>query len=146
MMFDRLQREKFWAIEYDEFVREVSFARPDEIIGFENALAAGRRLVARIGEGRMTEASITVREVLRLLLEADSHPRLGNEDWRVADRMEAEALEKADTAVPSPDDPPEFGRWLEILLSPNLRNPEREEIYAALHDYFEEAMESRGEQ
>ena len=50
MMLDRLQRETFWADEYGEFVREVSFARPDEIIGFENALAAGRRLVARIGE------------------------------------------------------------------------------------------------
>ena len=50
MMLDRLQREKFWADEYDEFVRQVSFARADEVIGFENALAAGRRLVARIGE------------------------------------------------------------------------------------------------
>ena len=34
----------------------------------------------------MTEAAITVREVLRLLLEADSYPCLGNDDWRVADR------------------------------------------------------------
>jgi hypothetical protein len=50
MMLGRLQREKFWADEYNEFVRQVSFARPDEVIGFENALAAGRRLVARLGE------------------------------------------------------------------------------------------------
>ena len=50
MMLDRLQREKFWADEYEEFVRQVSFARADEVIGFENALAAGRRLVARVGE------------------------------------------------------------------------------------------------
>jgi hypothetical protein len=50
MMLDRLQREKFWADEYDEFVRQVSFARPDEVIGFENALAGARRLVAEIGK------------------------------------------------------------------------------------------------
>jgi hypothetical protein len=50
MMLDRLQRETFWAEEYGEFVREVSFARPDETIGFDTALAAGRRLVGRIGE------------------------------------------------------------------------------------------------
>ena len=50
MMLDQLQREKFWADEYSQFVREVSFAKPDEVIGFESALAAGRRLVARIGE------------------------------------------------------------------------------------------------
>jgi Nucleotidyl transferase AbiEii toxin, Type IV TA system len=49
MMLDRLQRQKFWADEYAEFVRQVSFARPDEVIDFEDALAAGRRLVARIG-------------------------------------------------------------------------------------------------
>lgn len=43
----------------------------------------------------MTGPAITVREVLRLLLEADSYPRFGNEDWPVAARMEAEALAKA---------------------------------------------------
>ncbi len=31
-----------------------------------------------------TEAPITVRDVLRLLLAADSYPRLGNHDWREA--------------------------------------------------------------
>jgi hypothetical protein len=56
----------------------------------------------------MTEARVTVREVLRLLLEADSYPCPGNEDWAVAARMEAAALAKAETAVASPDDPPEF--------------------------------------
>jgi hypothetical protein len=48
---------------------------------------------------------VTVREVLRLLWEADSYPRPGNEDWAIAARMEAAAMEKAATAVPSPDDP-----------------------------------------
>jgi hypothetical protein len=36
--------------EYGEFVREVSFARPEDTIDFDAALATGRRLVARIGE------------------------------------------------------------------------------------------------
>ena len=87
----------------------------------------------------MTEAAIPVREVLLLLLEADSYPCTGNDDWRVADRMEAEALRKAATSVPSPGDPPEFGLWLDTLREPGLRNPEREEVYAALHNYFGEA-------
>jgi hypothetical protein len=84
------------------------------------------------------ENRATVREVVRLLLEADSYPRLGNADWPVAERMEAAALEKASTAVASPDDPPEFARWLEALRRPELSVNEREEIYWALHDYFEE--------
>ena len=68
-----------------------------------------------------------VREVIRLFWEADSYPRLGNEDLPVAARMEAAALEKAATAVASPDDPPEFGRWLEALRDANLSTNEREE-------------------
>jgi hypothetical protein len=86
----------------------------------------------------MTEAGVTVREVVRLLLEADSYPRMGNEDWPVAARMEAAALEKAATAVASPDDPPEFARWLEALQRRDLSVNEREEIYWAIHDYFAE--------
>jgi hypothetical protein len=86
----------------------------------------------------MPEPTITVREVLRLLLEADSYPRLGNEDWPVAARMEAAALEKVATAVASPDDPPEFGRWLEALQRRELSVNEREEVYWAIHDYFAE--------
>jgi hypothetical protein len=82
----------------------------------------------------MTEAS--VREVIRLLWEADSYPRLGNEDWSAAARMEAAALAKAETAIRSLDDPPEFGRWLEALQKTDLSLNEREEIYWAFHDYF----------
>jgi hypothetical protein len=88
----------------------------------------------------MPEAAITVREVLRLLVEADSYPRLGNEDWAVAARMEAAALKKAVTAVASSGDPPEFGRWVEALRNADLTTNEREEIYWAIHDYFTEAI------
>jgi hypothetical protein len=86
--------------------------------------------------------TITVREVLRLLLEADSYPRLGNEDWAVAARMEAAALAKAATALASPDDPAEFARWLETLQRNDLSVNEREEIYWAIHDYFGEENRS----
>ena len=87
----------------------------------------------------MTEGRVTVREVLRLLLEADSYPCPGNEDWAVAARMEAAALAKAETAVASPDDPPEFALWLQALRRrPKLPLNEREEIYWAMHDYFDE--------
>jgi hypothetical protein len=63
----------------------------------------------------MGEERITVRDVLRLLLAADSYPRLGNHDWHEVDLLEAEALQKAQTAEPNADDPPEFARWLATL-------------------------------
>ena len=58
-----------------------------------------------------TEAPITVRDVLRLLLDADSYPRLGNYDWREAE--------------PRADDPPEFARRLVALRegSPRHESP-----------------------
>ncbi|MGO8868140.1 MAG: hypothetical protein ACLQME_16735 [Alphaproteobacteria bacterium] len=84
----------------------------------------------------MSEAAITVREVLRLLLEADAYPRLGNADWITADRMEATALDRAETAIASPDDPPQFRLWLGALRKPGIRNDEREGIYAAMQEYF----------
>jgi hypothetical protein len=43
----------------------------------------------------MPEPVITIRDVIRLLWEADSYPCIGNEDWPVAARMEAAALAKA---------------------------------------------------
>lgn len=45
MTLDLLQSDALWAAEYDEFVREVSFARVDEQISFAEALEATRRLV-----------------------------------------------------------------------------------------------------
>jgi hypothetical protein len=83
------------------------------------------------------EAPITVREVLRLLLAADSYPRLGNHDWREADLLEAEALQKAQTAEPRADDPPEFARWLAALRDPHLSNDERGDIMSAVRDLFD---------
>jgi hypothetical protein len=83
----------------------------------------------------MSEA-ITVRDVLRLLWEADCYPRIGNHDWVVAAAMEDEALAKAVFAKPSPDDPPEFAVWLAALRCRDLSVGDREEIYWALHDYF----------
>jgi hypothetical protein len=80
--------------------------------------------------------TISVREVLRLLWEADCYPRIGNHDWVVGAAMEDEALAKAEFAVPSPDDPPEFAAWLVALRNRDLSVDEREELYWALHDYF----------
>ena len=85
----------------------------------------------------MTEAPITFREALRLLLDADSYPRLGNHDWREADLLEAEALKMATTAEPRADDPPEFAHWLIALRDPQLPNDERGDITAAVRDLFE---------
>ena len=62
------------------------------------------------------------------------YPRLGNHDWREADLLEAEALQKARTAEPRADDPPEFARWLAALRDPHLPNDEHGDIMAALRD------------
>jgi len=82
--------------------------------------------------------TITVRDVLRLLWEADCYPRIGNHDWVVARAMEDEALAKAEFATPCPDDPPEFAVWLATLRGRDLSVDQREEVYWALHDYFGE--------
>jgi hypothetical protein len=47
-MLDRLRGDKLWIADYDEFVRHVSFARPDEQISFAAALAATTRLVSAV--------------------------------------------------------------------------------------------------
>lgn len=46
LMLDRLTREAFWAAEYEEYVRGVSFAEPGERITFEAALVAVKELAA----------------------------------------------------------------------------------------------------
>ena len=48
-MIDRLRSDMLWAAEYDDFVRQVSFAQPDERIGFDQALAAVVALVDMLG-------------------------------------------------------------------------------------------------
>lgn len=89
-----------------------------------------------MGQGAMTTTPITVRNVLQLLLEADSYPRQSNTDWRHAERMEGAALEKIEDAIGSPGDPPEFEAWLETLRNPNVRSDEREAVYDAMYDHF----------
>ena len=48
-MITRLRSDSLWAAEYDNFVRQVSFARPDERIGFDQALAAVVAMIERLG-------------------------------------------------------------------------------------------------
>ena len=83
------------------------------------------------------KAPLTFRDALHKVWQADKYPILGNEDWRAAARLDAEALEMAATAIPSPDDPPEFALWLAILLKPGVKNDERGEVMTALHDFFD---------
>jgi hypothetical protein len=82
-------------------------------------------------------APITVREALRLLWEADRYPIRGNEDLRPALALEKEARARAASAIPSPDDPPEFARWLAALRDQSRPEPEREAAMEALYDLFD---------
>lgn len=50
-MLDLIRTDPLWAKEYDEFVRQVSFASPDQQITFDRALDATSRLVASFTEG-----------------------------------------------------------------------------------------------
>ncbi len=50
-MLQRLEVDPLWAREYDDFVRQVSFAPQGEAIDFARALAACRRCTAGITSG-----------------------------------------------------------------------------------------------
>ena len=50
-MFERLAADPLWAGEYRDYVRQVSFAAPNELIGFDQALTAVKDLVALVGTG-----------------------------------------------------------------------------------------------
>jgi hypothetical protein len=81
--------------------------------------------------------TVTVREVLRLLLVVDALPRQDNTDWERARELETAALAKGRGAIGSPDDPAEFQAWLEALRRPGIGNDERDAVYDAMHDFFE---------
>jgi hypothetical protein len=80
---------------------------------------------------------LTMREALRGIWQADKCPILGNEDCREQAILEAAALDRAATAVPAPDDSPEFGQWITALRDPQVPRDVREEIMSALHDLFD---------
>jgi hypothetical protein len=50
-LLERLSTDPLWATEYQNYVRQVSFAAPDELIGFDQALAALKDLLRLIGAG-----------------------------------------------------------------------------------------------
>jgi hypothetical protein len=81
--------------------------------------------------------ALTMREALREIWKAASYPIRGNEDWRIAARMDTEALERAGKAVPGPNDPPEFAMWIAALRDPRIRDIEREDIMSAIYDLFD---------
>jgi hypothetical protein len=68
---------------------------------------------------------MTVRDILRLLLEAGSYPRQSNTDWRDADELEAAALARAEGAIGFPDDSPEFRIAVSAATTPSRRAGER---------------------
>ena len=48
-MLQLLSHDPIWSHEYDEFVHNVSFAGPDEVISFAAALEAAKRLACCAG-------------------------------------------------------------------------------------------------
>lgn len=87
---------------------------------------------------------LSQREALRGIWEADRYPIRGNEDWRIAARRDAEALERAATAVPETGDPPEFAGWIAALRNPKVSDLEREDIMSAIYVLFEPEHDTTG--
>jgi len=54
LMLKRLTTDAGWSDEYDEFVHSVSFAKPEEMISFSDALAATVRLIGRARKRHIT--------------------------------------------------------------------------------------------
>jgi predicted nucleotidyltransferase component of viral defense system len=52
MMLHDLRNRKVWEDEYRQFVQQVTFGRPDELIDFRSALEAARRLVGSVNRDR----------------------------------------------------------------------------------------------
>lgn len=72
--------------------------------------------VTACAPGSGNTAPLSLRDALREIWQADKYPILGNEDWREAERLHAEALERAKAAVMSPVDQSEFA----ALRDPHL--------------------------
>lgn len=79
---------------------------------------------------------LTVYEALRLFLDLDYYPILGNEDLRAVGFLARKVKAKAALAVSCPDDPPEYREWLQTLLSqPPLSS--YESVLDKLYERFE---------
>jgi hypothetical protein len=61
-MLERLSSDPLWAREYETFVHDKSFAKPDERISFGTELAATRRLTMHVGETSVPEAASAISE------------------------------------------------------------------------------------
>lgn len=119
------KKNPHWGTTLDEFLSEEGIApTKDADDQLQNRESAGT-------------PPLTMRDALHGIWQADKYPILGNEDWRAAARLDAEALERAATAVMSPGDRPEFAEWIAALRRPDLPGDERDEIMYAIHDLFE---------
>jgi hypothetical protein len=103
----------------------------------QNRAASDSEFDAALLRETVDTPPLTTRDALREIWKAASYPIRGNEDWRVAARMDAEALERAGKAVPAPDDPPEFAAWITALRNPRIPDIEREDIMSAIYDLFD---------
>jgi hypothetical protein len=88
---------------------------------------------------------ITVREALRLFWDAERYPMRGNEDRHHVIALDEEARERAAVAIPSPDDPPEFGVWLTELMDRKILENRHDEIMDALYKLFDPSYDDEDE-
>jgi hypothetical protein len=66
----------------------------------------------------------------------------GNEDRHHVIALDEEARERAAMAVPSPDDPPEFGVWLTKLMDRKHLDDRHGEIMDALYKLFDPSYDN----
>jgi hypothetical protein len=53
-MLERLTSDRLWAVEYWDYVRQVSYADIDELLDFDQAVAAVKDLITEIGDDDLT--------------------------------------------------------------------------------------------
>jgi hypothetical protein len=81
-MLQRLETDPLWAREYEDFVRQVSFAGPGEVIDFAAALAACTQLIAvamqfsRGTKKMMDRSPAAVSRHMALIRKRDTKPEL----------------------------------------------------------------------
>ena len=67
-------------------------------------------------------------------MEAYQYPHLGNEDELESRQLEQNARQRATSAIPEANDPPEFSEWLAVLIDEKAGADDVEKVYFAMLD------------
>ncbi len=95
-----------------------------------------------LGHSRTLQRSLykngmSLRDAVQFVMNVDRYTCDDAYDLSGVRRLEANALDLASNAAPCPDDPPEFGRWVDTLRQRNLSPDIRDAIFDEMYQYFD---------